>query len=109
MKMRRLANLFSSFCVLTFAICLSSCGRSDPPLVVYTSVDQPIAAPIIKDFEHKTGIRVTLVTDAEATKSVGLAERIRAEKANPQADVFWSNEPFHTINLANEGLLEPYV
>ena len=59
-------------------------------------------------WEQKTGIRVTLVTDAEATKSVGLAERIRAEKANPQADVFWGNESFHTINLAEEGLLQPY-
>jgi iron(III) transport system substrate-binding protein len=49
------------------------------------------------------------VTDAEATKSVGLAERIRAEKDNPRADVFWGNEPFHTINLADEGLLQPYA
>ena len=76
--------------------------------MLYTSVDQPYAAPIIRDFEQKTGIKVTLVTDAEATKSVGLAERVRAERNNPQCDVFWSNEPFHTINLANESLLEPY-
>src|SRR5207248_28688 len=44
----------------------------------------------------------------EATRSVGLAERLRAEKANPQADVWWSNEPFHTINLAKEGVLAEY-
>jgi iron(III) transport system substrate-binding protein len=62
----------------------------------------------VKDFEQKTGIKVVLVTDAEATKSVGLAERVRAEKDNPRADVFWGNEPFHTINLAEEGLLQPY-
>lgn len=85
------------------------CERAGTETVVlYTSVDQPYAAPIIKEFEQKTGIRVTLVTDAEATKSVGLAERVRAERNNPRCDVFWSNEPFHTINLANEGLLEPY-
>jgi iron(III) transport system substrate-binding protein len=90
---------------------LTGCDNSAAPqgeVVLYTSVDQPIAAPIVKEFEQKTGIRVVLVTDAEATKSVGLAERIRAEKGNPQADVFWGNEPFHTINLAEEGLLQPY-
>jgi iron(III) transport system substrate-binding protein len=91
---------------------LFGCGNSDSAkqeVVLYTSVDQPIAAPIVKEFEQKTGIHVVLVTDAEATKSVGLAERIRAEKGNPQADVFWGNEPFHTINLAEEGLLQPYA
>src|SRR3982750_3975194 len=93
------------FCVLHSALC-SSAYAAD--VVLYTSVDQPIAAPIVKQFEKSTGIHVVLVTDAEATKSVGLAERIRAEKDNPQADVFWGNEPFHTINLAEDGLLAEY-
>src|SRR5215213_4933855 len=110
-EMRRV--LLSSFCILHFAFCvflLHGCGRDARETVtLYTSVDQPFAAPIIKDFEQKTGIRVTLVTDAEATKSVGLAERVRAERNNPQCDVFWSNEPFYTIALANESLLEPYA
>src|SRR5688572_2572417 len=98
-----------SFFVFLFSF-VTSCGRdaARETVTLYTSVDQPYAAPIIKDFEQKTGIKVTLVTDAEATKSVGLAERVRAERNNPQCDVFWSNEPFHTVNLANESLLEPY-
>jgi iron(III) transport system substrate-binding protein len=77
-------------------------------VVLYTSIDQPIAAPIVREFQEQTGIEVTLVADTEATKSVGLAERLRAEKANPKADVWWGNEPFHTINLAEEGLLDAY-
>jgi iron(III) transport system substrate-binding protein len=98
----------------SFLICLSllflvGCSRSDQQTVVlYTSVDEPIARPIINEFTKQTGIRVTLVTDTEASKSVGLAERLRAEKDHPQADVWWGNEPFHTINLASEGLLAPY-
>ena len=105
--MRRLLLTFAIF-LLPFA--MSSCGRDSAreTVTLYTSVDQPYAAPIIRDFEQKTGIKVVLVTDAEATKSVGLAERVRAERNNPQCDVFWSNEPFHTIALANESLLEPY-
>src|SRR5262249_23656596 len=38
----------------------------------------------------------------------GLAERLEAEKARPQADVWWSNEIFHTIRLASDGVLAPY-
>ena len=109
-------NSLFSYLRLSALICgllvsLLGCGNSDATkkeVVLYTSVDQPVAAPIIKEFEQKTGLKVVLITDAEATKSVGLAERIRAEKGNPQADVFWGNEPFHTINLAEEGLLQPY-
>ena len=85
------------------------CERSpERRVVLYTSIDEPIARPIIRDFEKQTGIRVTLVTDSEASKTVGLAERLRAEKSNPQADVYWGNEPFHTINLAEEGVLVAY-
>ncbi len=90
-------------------IFFSGCGRSpDNAVTLYTSVDEPIASPIVKEFEKQTGIHVTLVTDAEATKSVGLAERLRAEKDHPQCDVFWGNEPFNTINLAEEGVLTAY-
>jgi len=103
------SSVFICGCFL-FGILTFGCDRPPdaPEVVLYTSVDEPIAAPIVRDFEKQTGIHVTLVTDTEATKSVGLAERLRAEKANPQADVWWSNEIFHTINLASEGLLEGY-
>jgi len=94
---------------LAFLSGLSGCDKPNArQVVLYTSVDQPIAQPIIREFEQKTGIKVTLVTDAEAAKTVGLVERLRAEKSNPQCDVFWNNEPFHMINLADEGVLAAY-
>src|SRR4051794_4808317 len=100
----RLGRLLTfSFFLLPFA---SHVRAAD--VVLYTSIDEPIARPIVRDFEKATGDKVVLVTDAEATKSVGLAERVRAEKDRPQADVFWGNEPFLTINLAEEGLLQEY-
>jgi iron(III) transport system substrate-binding protein len=90
---------------------LGGCNRDDSPsarVVVYTSVDQPVAEPILREFEKKTGIKVDVQTDTEATKSAGLAARLQAEKANPQADVWWGNEVFHTINLAESGVLAAY-
>ena len=88
---------------------LSCKDRSDQPQVVlYCSVDQEVAEPIIARFEQKTGIAVLARYDTEASKTVGLVQRIRAEAASPAADVFWSSEVFHTIRLAREGLLTPY-
>ena len=83
---------------------LCGCGGESDELVLYTSVDEPTARPIVEQFEAETGISVRLVTDTEATKSVGLAERLRAERDRPRADVWWGNEPFHTVRLADEGL-----
>jgi iron(III) transport system substrate-binding protein len=77
-------------------------------VVLYTAVDEPVARPIIKEFERQTGITVIVRTDGEATKTAGLAERLEAEKHKPQADVWWSNEIFHTINLAQQKVLAPY-
>lgn len=91
-----------------FAVALGlGCDRPEP-VVLYTSVDEPYVRPLVEQFEKQTGIRVMLVTDAEASKSVGLAERLRAERAHPRADVWWSNECFLTIGLADESVLAPY-
>lgn len=90
---------------------LSSCdhpGSKSEQVILYTAVDEPAARPIIQEFERQSGISVILRTDAESTKTAGLAERLEAEKQNPQADVWWSNEPFHTINLAEQKVLAPY-
>src|SRR4051812_44910338 len=109
-KMRSVVfHLCSSVFICGLFLFVSGCdSKPQAEVVLYTSVDQPYAEPIVRDFEKQTGIKVRLVTDTEASKSVGLAERLRAEKGNPQADVWWGNEPFYTINLAEEGLLQPY-
>ena len=97
-------------CGLAIAfLLLPGCKRPSPTEVtLYTSVDEPIARPIIAEFEKRSGIHVNLVPDTEASKTAGLADRLEAEKGNPQADVWWSNEPFHTINLAESGALSAY-
>jgi len=104
--------LFSYLCVSVFIcglILLPGCDKpSAESVTIYTSVDQPVAEPILKAFEAKTGIKVQARYDTEANKSVGLAERLRAEKDHPQADVWWGNEIFLTINLANDGVLAAY-
>ncbi len=82
--------------------------KQEKVVVVYVSHDQDYSEPILKEFEKKYEVRVTAVYDTEATKSVGLVNRILAEKSNPQADVFWNNEPIGTVYLKKAGVLEPY-
>jgi iron(III) transport system substrate-binding protein len=76
-------------------------------VVVYTALDRQFSEPILREFEKQTGIRVLAVYDTESTKTVGLANRIRAEKDRPRGDVFWNNEVLNTVRLKNEGLLQP--
>lgn len=77
-------------------------------VVVYTSVDQIYAEPILNEFQNRTGIKVLPVFDVEASKTTGLANRLVAEKSRPQADVFWNNEFAQTLLLKERGVLAPY-
>jgi iron(III) transport system substrate-binding protein len=96
--------------VIVLVLVVSGCRRNGEAVrrvVLYTSVDEPFVRPLVERFKQETGIEVTLVTDAEATKTAGLAEKLLAEKDHPIADVYWGNEPFHTIQLSEAGALSP--
>jgi len=84
-------------------------AKENGQVVVYTALDQVYSEPVLKRFEKKTGIKVKAIYDVEATKTIGLVNRIIAEKSRPQCDVFWNNEVVNTIRLKNKGLLEPYA
>ena len=77
-------------------------------VTVYVSTDRVFSEPILQTYERKTGVKVNAVYDTEETKSTGLANKLLAEKNNPQADVFWSNEPVRTLVLESRGVLRPY-
>ena len=89
------------------ALVLVGCDRPEE-VVVYVSVDQVYAEPILRDWEVAHGLAVSAIYDTEATKTTGLASRILAEREAPQADVFWNSEIVRTLVLEREGVLEPY-
>src|SRR5437867_215842 len=68
-------------------------------VIVYTSQDQVYAETILQAFTREIGIKVRAVYDSEAVKTVGLANRLLAERAHPQCDVFWNNEELRTRQL----------
>ena len=47
---------------------------------------------------------VHAVFDSEAVKTVGLANRLLAEKSRPQCDLFWGNEEMRARQLAQLGV-----
>ena len=91
-------------------VLFAGCGtqKAAREVVIYASVDQVYAEPVLKEYEKKTGIRVLAVYDVEAAKTTGLVTRLEAEKARPQADVFWNGEFAQTLGLKEKGVLAPY-
>ena len=77
-------------------------------LTVYCAVDEPYASKVFADFTKQTGIEIAPLYDIESSKSVGLSQKLIAEKDHPRADVWWGSEAFLTTRLADEGVLVPY-
>ncbi len=77
-------------------------------VVVYCAHDAIFAQNLFAEFTRRTGIEVAVRYDGEATKSLGLVERLISEGAAPACDVFWNNELLGTMDLAERGLLAPY-
>jgi len=115
----RVLRLLSVLALLGAALSLAGCPRdgggktrssaTSNRVVLYCSVDDVYARPIIRELEKKTGLRIQAVYDTEAAKTAGLANRIRAEKDRPVGDVFWSSALLQTLLLDREGLLQRYA
>ncbi len=98
-----------SLCLCASVVFFSACQtKTDNRVVLYCSVDEVYAKPLIKQLELQTGLQIDALFDTEATKTAGLANRIRAERARGRADVFWSSALLQTLLMSEEGLLEPY-
>jgi iron(III) transport system substrate-binding protein len=104
-------NRLFSGCLLLFfitALAMPPMASAERVVVVYTSVDQVYSEPLLELFTLQTGIRVKAVYDVEAAKTVGLANRLLAEKSHPRADVFWNSEIARTIILQKKKIFTPY-
>ena len=101
--------VISALAIFSFLF-IAGCGQRDTnEVVVYVSEDQVFSEPILEDFQRDTGIRVRAIFDTEETKSTGVMNRLIAEKDNPQADVYWANEPIRAIVLKQRGISGKYL
>ena len=89
---------------------LSGCNNQPQNrVVIYCSVDDVYARPLVAELEKQTGLKFDVLYDVEAAKTAGLANRIRAERRRPRADIFWSSALLQTLLLDREGLFQEYV
>ena len=56
-------------------------AKAQRQVIIYAAQDQVYAEPILREFEQETGIKVKTVFDSEAVKTVGLANRLLAERS----------------------------
>lgn len=95
-------------------VALSGCGSSSStagssttaakaPITVYSGQHEQTMGKLVADFEHRTGIKVNLRSNDEAT----LANQILREGSSSPADVFVSENPPAQTVLEQKGLLAP--
>ena len=112
--MRRPGKIFSLLVIAFLLWNLLACSPAPAAraqgrtVVIYTSVDQVYAEPLLKQFTAETGIQVSPVYDVQAASPTGLVSRLIAEKDHPLADVFWSSEFIQTLLLQDVGALQAY-
>ena len=108
MKFIRLA--LAAICLILLASCKSSTQTQAPDktVVLYCSIDEVYAKPLIEKLKARTGLNIVALFDTESTKTAGLSNRIRAERNRPRADVFWSSALLQTLLMSRDGLLEHY-
>lgn len=108
--MQSLCSRLLNIACITVLAGIIGCGPSEPPEVtVYTALDEEFSRPIFDAFTRQTRVTVRAKYDTESTKTVGLAEALIAEQANPRCDLFWNNEALHTLRLAKQDLLRGYM
>ncbi|CAM3244906.1 extracellular solute-binding protein [Stackebrandtia soli] len=113
--MRRSKAVVTGAVVAAVAVALAGCGTSAPSegdsgtdsLLIYTSRAEPISEYVVEQFEAKYpeyAGKVEVLTMGAAE----IPERVRAEKENPQASLWWGGTQQALSLGADDGLLEAW-
>ena len=90
---------------LLAATFLLLCATADAQLNMLCSTDADWCESKAREFSVQTGIKVNM-----ARKATGeVFAQLKAEAANPKADIWYGGTHDPHLQAANEGLLQPYV
>ena len=109
MKKRLLAVLLAGAMALSFAACGNTSDKEvenesvelEDTLVIYTTHSEEMVGVIADAFTEKTGVAVEFIN-----LKGELADRVRTEKENPQADIMFGGDAATYMILDNEGCFE---
>lgn len=93
----------------TFALTVAGCGGGEQKkaqeVTVYCGLMEDFMVKGVQEFQKETGIKVNAVR----MSSGEIMGRLKAEKNNPKASVWWGGPADGFIQAKDEGLLEKYV
>ena len=95
-------HLLAAFAIALAGTTATVALAADGAVSVYTAHKAEIIERLIPEFEKATGLKAEIVKAG----SGDIINRVKAEAANPQADVIWSIGG--SLLEANQDLLEPY-
>src|ERR687893_1493621 len=79
-------------------------ARAQGALVMYCAVDEAWCRSMVNGFERETGIKVSMTR-----KSSGeIYAQVKAEAANPRADIWWGGTGDPHMQAAEEGMTVEY-
>lgn len=105
-----------ALCTMMTAGILSGCGsktseaakpeaKKDLKVTIYAGLMEDHANAVAKEFEKQTGVKTSIVRMSGGE----ILTRIRAEKENPKASVWYGGPADTFIQAMGEGLLKPYA
>ena len=87
-----------------FGIYKMTGNNMEKTVIVYSTHGESLLGAVADAFEKETGIKVEYINVKGE-----LADRVRAEKENPQSDVMYGAPSSVFIELKNEDLFDPFV
>ncbi len=94
-------------CLALALLCLIGLARpaaAEATLIMYCGVDENWCRAMTTEYQRQTGVRVQMVRMSAGE----IYARLRAEKDNPQADLWWGGTGDPHLQAADEGLTEEY-
>jgi len=88
--------------LITITLFLSACESKSEVVNIYTTRHYDSDELLYKEFTNETGIEVNIVVD----KAAVLIEKIKAEGALPQADLFFTADVGYLALAKSEGILQ---
>lgn len=101
---RSIIGSIAGLCAATLLFSNSFAAELEDKVVIYSTHDEALLEMVADGFTKETGVKVDFINLKGA-----LADRVRAEKANPQSDVMYGAPSSVYMELQAEGCFTPYA
>lgn len=104
--MKKMIRSLMATSALSLSMALVSVGSlqaADEKVVVYSTHSEKLLEVVADAYQEETGVKVDFINLKGA-----LADRIRAEKANPQSDVMYGAPSSVYLEMKSEGLFDAF-